>query len=724
MALRDIFRRPPKRQKPLGRTGTVNTSGFLEERDVNAKWRWPESIRTADEMRRTSESIRFILGLIKTPIRAATWTVDPASDDNEDLERAAFAEHALFDELDGGWDDFLRRALNYLDFGFAVFERIGEHREVRFSYEPEDGEPVEIRREMVVPRLGERLQRTIQEWHPEEDDRSKLDHIVQWFGDQVAPTMVEIPASQLVVFTNDQEGDDWRGTSLLRAAYQSYDYKLKLENLEAIAYERSMGVPVIYPPKDADDDQLDAVEEGLKGLWQRHGAYGVMPGPRADDIEDGNQGWRFEVVSIPGDAGRSATEQIQRHEAAMTRNVLAEFMRLGHEQSGSRAVGEVQQDVYYQGVEAHSRYVEDIVTEQVIRPLIQWNYGTDAEIPRLRASNIQARNVEVLAKAGSQLIQHGAIIPNLETENAFRDVLDLPQREAEGDEDEVRRQRAINPMPMLPGNEPSDEDGEGEPPERATPFAERKPFVPWRELRPEERFVAFAEIDRKLDRAQDAFVSVVEAAARQPVENAQREAERAISPEQVTQVEVDPQPIARAIEQQLGLVHDEGRRQVRAELRRQRAGITFEEIPFDRQRTFLAQALMAAQAIATAATRAVRSFRLRVLAEPQADPPTGPGFEPFASIRLEGGKAALGLTSEAFNAGRTAEMSESLTEIATVVYSAILDSGTCAPCRAADGTEALPPAGDPPCPNPACFGGGACRCLWVPVIREIGPSDG
>jgi hypothetical protein len=90
----------------------------------------------------------------------------------------------------------------------------------------------------------------------------------------------------------------------------------------------------------------------------------------------------------------------------------------------------------------------------------------------------------------------------------------------------------------------------------------------------------------------------------------------------------------------------------------------------------------------------------------------------------ESRREALTAASEAFNIGRTDVLSQVSDRVSSVVYSAVMDRGTCPPCGSADGTEtqygsptyvALDP------PNMACrsrlSGRNMCRCTWVARMK-------
>lgn len=426
---------PPR---PVGRSGTVNTRGFISDTETERDLQWPRNLEVYEKMRREDPSVRSMLAMVKTPIRATHWDVEPASQEPEHLEQAAFIREALFDgsHLDGGFDEWLRQALDFLDFGHSVFERVAELKDLRFTVtDPETGEETQIERQgFVLAKLGVRLQQTLVEWHVDERDSSILDHVVQQLpltDEQPAararetedPTQPKIPADRLVILTFEKQGDDFRGQSLLRSAYKPWLYKARLQNIEAIAMERTAGFPVCYPPEsvDGNDPVLDEMEKMLRRIRLGEEIYAIMPGPKA---QGNNDGWTLEDLEIRGSSADFAAA-IERYEGQMTRNVQADFMRLGHENTGARAVGDVQQDPYYQAVEAIVGYVEGVLNEQVVKPLIDWNYETDA-YPRVSASKVQAKNIEKLSTFFSALSGPGLITPDPELEAWLRKVADAP----------------------------------------------------------------------------------------------------------------------------------------------------------------------------------------------------------------------------------------------------------------------------------------------------------
>jgi len=767
--------------KPLGRSGTINTSGFISDEEFNSALMHPKNLVVYDRMRKTDATTRWMLGLIKGVVRAAGRAVDPPTNpDDEEREATAFVEQALFEELDGGFDDLLRRFLTYLEMGHAVGERMVELREVEFDVEEEelelveqpappppaapapapapndegeDGEdepppampqlppppPKPVRRRstrtvkrdaFVVNRVEERLQRTIHRWNPVPGDTSKLESIEQILNDGTTPNNPVIEASRLIVLVNEKEGDNWRGNSLLRSVWRPYEYKSRLENIEAIGYDRSAGLPVAYPPDDADDDQLDEVEEMLKHVRQGESVYMIMPGPKQGDSKEARDGWLVEDLAIKGDADSSPDKAISRYVAEIARNVLAEFMRLGQDGTGARATGDVQQDPYYAAVDAVISYLEDVINEALVRPLVDWNYEL-RRYPRFRFAKIQAKSIEVVTKAVAELVKQGAIEPTPELESWLRDLIDAPEKPQELEE------AAAGSAEAAPANggerDPEDADAPGERGGEAMSRVRFSQFSPRRPLVGGERFVSWDQVQATLDNGPEDIVAVGERVMAGQIESAEARADDAVRlnrPEDLERIALAPAPLADAIETELTRLYHAGSADVRAEVRRQlrdggdEAMAIPPRIPLsnaDIAKVIGGLAKNMAESAVQSAVRAVKQRALKTLAQRRETPPV-PGEDPKAALRAALRLGATPAVNRIYTLGRMDEI-RSLAhagDVEAARYSAVLDSATCEECEAWDETVVRPEDAIP-LPNPSCFGGDSCRCQWVP--ETIAPAE-
>jgi hypothetical protein len=768
---------PPSREPAKGRSGTVNTRGFILDREFNRRLVWPLNLDEYEKMRRTDPTVRWMLALISTPIRAALWNIEPPENPTpEEMEATCFARHAIFEELDGGWDEHLRQALTYLDFGHSVFERVADQRTVEFDVDPLEagGDPNHVKRDaFVLARLGPRLQRTIQRWIPDENDPAKLVKIVQWLADGHSPSTAEIDAERLVIYVNEKEGDDWRGVSILRSAWKSYFTKAELENMEAIAFERTAGLPVVYPPDEATPDQLEAVEEAVKAMRQGENVYLIMPGPKQQPQRSGAaQGpqWLVEDLAVDASAGVAGeySTAISRYDTAMARNVMASFMQLGMQEVGARATADVQQDPYYQALEAHVGYIEDVFTESVLRPLIDWNYSVE-RYPRLVASKIQAKNVQVVAESIAALVKVGAVQPDEPLQDFLRELVDAPPRDPDYEEEEAEETEPPGGDPDDPSSESTPptptpgksstspkgqgggQQGQGEPgtgPSPGMAMTERfSQFVPPRPLRGGENHVAWQQVKDTLDNAELDIVSIGERVMAGQIASLSSSADEAVRKNEADALQrlaLDPKPLAEALEDELTRLYATGQADVRAEVRRgqaalQDAGRSFPgeamsqedegseppQIPVsaaDVAALIAGLAATLAETASQAAVKAVKTRALKTLAQ-RKQTPQAPGEDPLAEMRAALRQAAPLASNRIYNLGRMDEI-KSLHYagmIPVLVYSAVLDGATCETCESEDG-EMFNPETAPSLPNAFCDGGDRCRCIYVPELAQPGET--
>lgn len=781
----------PVREKATGRSGTVNTRGFIQDREFNRLLRWPLNLDEYDKMRRTDPTVRWMLALVSTPVRAALWQIEPPENPTpEEMEATCFARHAIFEEMDGGWDEHLRQLLTYLDFGHSVFEREAELRPVEFDVDPlEFGEdPTHVKREaFVLASLAPRLQRTIQRWMVDPKQPSRLVKIIQWLADGHEPSITEIDADRCLIYVNEKEGDDWRGVSILRSAWKAYFTKMELQNIEAIAFERTAGLPVVYPPDEAGDDQLEAVEEAVRAMRQGESVYIVMPGPkqqtsRSGTVTEGNH-WLIENLAVDAGAGMAAEfgSAISRYDTEMAKNVMASFMQLGMQEVGARATADVQQDPYYQAIEAHVSYIEDTFTEGVLRPLVDWNYTVD-RYPRLKASKIQAKNAEVIATAVKGLVEAGVIQPDEPLEDFMRELLDAPDRDPDYEEDEDEPEEETQGERPKAQGDASKSSGGGtqgpmEPGTGAAPGMAasrrgklakllRRPgrstkrgvttkrgddgrvafaqFIPPRPLKGVENHVAWQQVKDTLDNASLDLVAIGERVMEGQLESLTSSADEAVERADIGAIEklqADPRPLAEALEAELLRIYSTGQADVRAETRRQADVLKAEgklpeamaqegeppDIPLSRSEVAAIIAALAASMAETgsqAATQAIRQRALKTLAQ-RSKGGASPGEDALAELRAALRKSAPLASNRIYSMGRMDELRSQhyVGMVQVLVRSAVLDAGTCDPCEYADGSTYAPETA-PPLPDPDCEGGDRCRCTYIGDIAPPGDIEG
>ncbi len=737
LGILDRFRKTQPPKAAQGRSGRAHAEGYLELEELNIELQGQAGLRIFDEMYRTDPDVRRSLAMVCNPIIAGLWTVEPFGGDDADeqaVQQARAVEWALFEFLRPNLTAHLAESLPlFTRSGFAPFELVWGATE----YEGE---------QMLLPRrLDTRLPRTVWRWV--QDELGELKEIEQfvpgWTADSSHPSgKLTIPARDLVYYRVGAEGDNWEGVSLLRPAYKPWYLKDKIERLDAIAQEReATGIPVVYPPANASDEQLDAVEEAMAALKAGEEAYVVMPGPHAQDLKDDpHMGWRLDVLGLSGGSGgggtRDAQPSLSYHSDKIAAAVVAEFMRLGQAGEGARATADVQQDPFYAGVEALSAIVEDQWNEQVIPRIIALNFAAAEGAPKLSMDKADSTALTELQTFVSGLVGSNALTADDPLEDWLRERADLPpvdpaERERRKKLREQREQAEADGMlkaneeaPSRPGEkgeervvereDPDPEDGrrkvKSRTKETVTRFSREDS-----ELREWERTVSLDEIEEAIFGARDRLAGSAGAELRAVA----AEIARAVAAGE--QAEPDTEGLQSALADELTSLYALGRQTVADELARQGAAEAPAGFARDRDRESLTtRARVATHGIVARILQAV--FRRHLAGHD--DLPVVAEAEAGAAMKAE----ALVHAAPALNLGRSDEADERSDEIRGSRYTSILDPNRCERCAGAD-DDVLRPLADPvrlarKPPNPDCEGGDRCRCLEAFELRREAPPSG
>ena len=207
-------------------------------------------------------------------------------------------------------------------------------------------------------------------------------------------TEVFLPRARLVLFVNEQEGSNFTGMSVFRVAYKHWMIKDALIRVGAMSVDRNgMGVPVVTFPSDA-------------GTGAKARALAIATAVRAGE-DSGvalEEGWTLSLLGVHGSVV-DALKWVEYHDQAQSRSMLAMFLDLGHD-NGARALGDTFVDYFLLSERAILRYLEEVITEQVIRDLVRVNFGEHEVYPTVVAQDVSneqsqtARALAELAKAG------------------------------------------------------------------------------------------------------------------------------------------------------------------------------------------------------------------------------------------------------------------------------------------------------------------------------------
>lgn len=338
--------------------------------------RGPLAMQVWARMRNHSR-VAAVLRSIELPIRRATWTIEPPEDPTKrEIERAKFLSRAYFQHMDTPWDDVINGATLYLPFGFTLMEN---------TVRTDDDNN-------WVPRTME-----LRQPHSIIDARIVKNQPVA-FRQQTVNGQRDIQRKYCSLFTNGVL-NGWSGESILRAAYAAWFMSDLLMRILGVAHERwSAGIPVVEVPDDADDDEINRVEQDMEDLGADEKAFLRLTMGYVVKMMEG--------MRRPMDP----LQALQYFDDEIARSALAQHLTLGGSSSGSRALGVAFLNSFIESLQSYADHEADVLTRDslVIICISNWGDNERNRQYRFRVSDVHGSLLRDLAYASqSGLLDRG-----------------------------------------------------------------------------------------------------------------------------------------------------------------------------------------------------------------------------------------------------------------------------------------------------------------------------
>ncbi|HLB04586.1 MAG TPA: hypothetical protein VJK66_06160 [Gaiellaceae bacterium] len=401
--------------------------------DVNPELTGSAKFAVYDEMRKTDPTIKSLLWIPSLAIRGANWGLEPR-DEREGLDRllADFVAANLGLEGEDGWLDLswsklTQQGLEEMVWGCMLEELVwGEIR----SWRDADGDEHLVR---PLARLAPRLPATVSKF-----ERATDGAIAQ--VTQQLPNTRPIPGSKLSYLVFEQEAGRWDGVSLLRPAWGSWRIKKALLVAAGIGWDRfAMGLPVIWHPETPEGEER-AKQIG-RNVRSHERAYVHFPVPSGGSKADSE--WALEILNAAATLA-DPTPLIKLLSDQQAEAGLLNFMRLGLGETGARATAEAQANPFYLACEAIADDLRRERMRQVIRRLIEVNFGAEAaaaHCPRLTVSRIVPRDLETIARALGLLSTAGFAFTDRAATDDVRELVGFPKLPRSLEEQGISRAR-------------------------------------------------------------------------------------------------------------------------------------------------------------------------------------------------------------------------------------------------------------------------------------------
>lgn len=435
-----------------------------------------------DKMR-NDDQVKACMSFKKHAIFSTGFDIESPDGEDQDWEPKIFLER-VFDQMEGSLYESLLQILTGLEYGFSVSEKIVESKDIGFG------------NQVVLTAIKTRKPHSFEFLADEFGNLKTLKQYQLSGGWAFSGAGVELPIDKFVIFVNNMEWGNFYGKGDLESAYRSWWIKDNSYKWYSMLLERR-GIPPIfalYDPNQFQAGLIDNLKEVMESI--QAATTGVIPRATPEGLEF----WAPQLAREASDVFQKAIDMFNMD---ISRSVLMPGL-LGFtpdQQQGSYARSQVHFDVFMMVVDFIRRRIEDnIMFEQVCKPLLDLNYPNLVEYPKFRFKPLTEDIRLDIMDRWIVAVEKGVVTQSVEDEEHIRTVLNFPEK--------TQAEPIIPPVQTPPGNPSIPGQSISTPPSEIPPQTP-PPLKAELELsmsRPPNKFekrVDFARIENRLRQLED-----------------------------------------------------------------------------------------------------------------------------------------------------------------------------------------------------------------------------
>jgi hypothetical protein len=419
-----------KKYVEIGSTGLRRWGGQVEE-EFLPQLRNRQAIKVFREMRDNDPVVGAMVFTVDMLLRQISWETEAAGQDYENLRAEQFLKDCM-DDMSHTWEDFISEILSMMTFGWSWHEvvykrRIGDVRNPKFRSKHNDG--LIGWRKMPI-----RSQETLHDWRFDDDGGIQA-------MEQIAPPKMQldvIPIQKSLLFRTTIHKNNPEGRSILRNAYRPWYFKKRLEETEGIGIERDLaGLPVAWVPaemmhpnaKEEDKYTVNEFKKMVRNVRRDEQEGLVLP---MDYDDNGNELYKFELLNSGGSRALNIDQAITRYEQRIAMTILADFILLGHENTGSYALSVNKTGIFRTALNSWAQMIAETINRHEIPRLFDLNGWKLKEYPKIVAGEVDPPDISELGQFITQMTGAGmTLFPDPELEDFIRVAAKLPEKSEE-----------------------------------------------------------------------------------------------------------------------------------------------------------------------------------------------------------------------------------------------------------------------------------------------------
>lgn len=411
----------------IGSSGLKRWGGHVDEEFLK-ELRGLRAIKVYREMRDNDDIIGAVMFAFEYLAKQIEWRIDPGGDDVEADERAEFVRTCLFEDMSQSWQDTLSEILTFLTYGWAWMEVVWKIRGGDVSDPTKQSKFNDGR--IGWRKWALRSQDSLYEWSF--DDAGGIQAMQQ----QAPPNydLRVIPIAKSLLFRASTQKNNPEGRAILRNAYRPWYFKKNIQVVEGIGIERDLaGYPTLKIARECPIDIWNSNDTGAATL--KASLEKIVRSIRRDEQEGAVLPWwcELKLLSTEGRRQFDTSAIINRYDQRIAMTMLADFILLGHEAVGSKALSVSKIDLFCAAMGGFLDAIAAVVNKHAIPKLLRLNGMTIDDQPMLVHGKVERVDLGLLGEFLSKLSAAGAaIFPNADAERHLLTIAGVPVPAEEG----------------------------------------------------------------------------------------------------------------------------------------------------------------------------------------------------------------------------------------------------------------------------------------------------
>jgi hypothetical protein len=431
----------------LGEQGVLGlkTSNRRILEEAQAAFRFPAFIQTVNEMR-NNPTVGAAMNVYRMMISRVKWDIEPPANATEtDKARAAIIK-TMMDDMDHSWSTFIESVIPYLEYGFAINEKVYRRRLKRNGSKFDDGL-------IGLKKLAPRSQETIGGWcfSPDGQELLAVEQNLRYvehaylFADRFDERgMLKIDREKILLFTASPTKGNPEGNSIYKNIYLAFKQLALLQNQELLGITKDVQgiLKIAIPPRYLDPNaspEDQAVVAAFQQIIDNYNA-GTQRGllvPNMIDPETKQPLFTYDLMESKGLAKYDTESVIRRLQGDILSALSVDVLKLGSDGSGSFSLAEQKSSVLALAIDYRLREIAEVLNNDLMRQLYELNGWDASNTAKFVYADIEDVSLEEFSKAIQRIFSTSAI---------------------EVDRDVLNRVRQIMGIPLKPDDEPVDKD--------------------------------------------------------------------------------------------------------------------------------------------------------------------------------------------------------------------------------------------------------------------------